>query len=94
MSSLKSIVLIVIVSNVFLNRKASYQQCKINVGTFRANYSRMDQVKFVEDSLLLGPFLNTLPHFIIHDKVFENFLKTNYIGKCFYITLCNFSDGK
>ena len=55
MSSLKSIVLIVIVSNVFLNRKASYQQCKINVGTFRANYSRMDQVKFVEDSLLLGP---------------------------------------
>ena len=31
--------------------------------TIGAKYSRMDQVKFVEDSLkkvLLGPFLNTL----------------------------------
>ena len=32
---------------------------------FGAKYSRMDQVKFLEDSLLkflLGPFLNTLSH--------------------------------
>ena len=28
-------------------------------------YLRMDQAKFVEDSLLLGPFLNTLSQTII-----------------------------
>ena len=59
MSSLESIVLIVIVSNFFKNRNACSYQCKISAGSFKVKYSRMDQVKFVEDSILLGPFHNS-----------------------------------
>ena len=33
------------------------------VTSFRSRYSRMNQVKFVEENLLLRPFLNTLIHF-------------------------------
>ena len=36
--------------------------------TFGSRYSRMDQVKFVEDSLqkvLRGPFVNTLTHLLL-----------------------------
>ena len=39
-------------------------QVRLNT-RYGTKYSRMDQVKFVEDSLyknLLGPFLNTLSH--------------------------------
>ena len=49
----------------------------------RSRYSRMDQVKFVEDSLqkiLLGPFLNALTHiYAIKKKTFQ----TLYKRQCF-----------
>ena len=37
--------------------------------THGTKYSRMDQVKFVEDKKkLLGPFVNTLAHMLITDS--------------------------
>ena len=39
--------------------------------TCGSRYSRMDQVKFVEDSLLLGPFLNTLIHIFLYFSYFQ-----------------------
>ena len=49
--------------------------------TFESEHSRMDQVKFVEDSLykiLLGPFLNIVSHFqLFLSKVFSQY-RPNY----------------
>ena len=42
---------------------------------FGAKHSKMEQVKLVEDSLSLGPFLNTLSHLLF--KFTQNWLKTN-----------------
>ena len=48
--------------------------------TYGSRYSRMDQVKFMEDSLqkiLLGPFLNILTHMSLGDT----------LAKCLYFCL-------
>ena len=41
-----------------------YRMSWFDAWTYGANYSRVDQVKFAEDQLLLGLLLNTLPHLI------------------------------
>ena len=45
-------------------------------------YSRIDQVNFVEDSLSLGPFLNTLSHLLKRETNLGS--SQTPMAECFY----------